>query len=705
MSRFHGRTCLWILLTALATGEIRAVDEPIDQKKPDEPAESREETPPRYEDEITVTGADEPSLTVESPENAAAELARVPGGTGFVDAETYKTGRASTLADALGFSPGVFVQPRFGSDEARLSIRGSGLQRTFHGRGLELLQDGVPLNLADGAFDFQAVEPLSTRYIEVFRGPNGLEHGAATLGGAINYVSPTGHEALPAEARAEGGAFGYMRGQVAAGGVRDQLDYYATLTHSGQDGFREHAVQSTQRFFGNLGLRHSDRRESRVWLTAVRTDSELPGNLTKAQLESDSRQAAAGNVALDQKRDFDLLRLSGRTTFLLSSGRRLDVAAFWSSKQLDHPIFQVLDQDSDDFGVDLRWQSETTLLGHPNRLVIGLRPEIGYLRDERFVNVAGERGAPTAAGDTTSTNLELYAEDHHELRPGLSLIVGVQAAQAERDFEDDFLENGDQSDNQEFSATSPKLGIFWQAGRVALFANAARSFEPPSFGELVNLGGSGLLQLDAQTATSVEAGTRGAAGPVTWDVVLYHAQIDGELLSLNDAVGNPLGTINAQHTVHAGAEVGWELRLPLGSDSLRFRHAYTWSRFEFDGDAAFGDNQLAGMPAHFHRAELLWERPGGLYAGPSFEWVPEKYPVDHANTLFADPYKIFGLKVGYRPAQGIAAFVEGRNLTDATYAATTGVIADARGRDSAQFLPGDGRSFFAGLEYRWGRGR
>ncbi len=384
------------------------------------------------------------------------------------------------------------------------------------------------MNLADGAFDFQAVEPLSTRYIEVFRGPNGLEHGAATLGGAINYVSPTGHDALPAEVRVEGGAFGYQRGQVEAGGVRGGFDYYGSLTHFGQDSFREHAVQSTQRFFGNLGLRHSPRRETRFWISAVRTNSELPGNLTKAQLEDDPRQAAAGNVALDQQRNFDLLRLSGRTTFLLSSTQRLDVSTFWSSKHLDHPIFQVLDQKSDDFG---------------------------------------------------------------------------------------------------------------------------------------------------------------------------------ELLSLNDAVGNPLGTINADRTVHAGAEVGWELRLPLNGDTVRLRHVYIWSRFEFDGDPAFGDNRLAGMPPHFHRAELLWERPAGLYGGPSVEWVPERYPVDHANTLFADPYRIFGLKVGYRPAQGMAAFVEARNLTDEPYAATTGVIADARGRDSAQFLPGDGRSFFAGLEYRWGRGR
>src|SRR5690606_12447386 len=122
-----------------------------------------------------------------------------------------------TLKDALDFAPGVFVQPRFGAEEARLSIRGSGIQRTFHGRGIKLLQDGVPLNLADGGFDFQAVEPLSSRYVEVYRGANALEYGSTTLGGAINFVSYTGHDASPFTARFELGSFESIRGQISSG--------------------------------------------------------------------------------------------------------------------------------------------------------------------------------------------------------------------------------------------------------------------------------------------------------------------------------------------------------------------------------------------------------------------------------------------------------------------------------------------------------
>jgi outer membrane receptor protein involved in Fe transport len=113
-------------------------------------------------DAIEVRGMAQP-FAVDSIAQARERLDERAGGTSLVDGDAYRDGRVSTLTDALGYAPGVFVQSRFGAEEARVSIRGSGLQRTYHGRGLEVLQDGSPLNLADGAFDMQAIEPLARR--------------------------------------------------------------------------------------------------------------------------------------------------------------------------------------------------------------------------------------------------------------------------------------------------------------------------------------------------------------------------------------------------------------------------------------------------------------------------------------------------------------------------------------------------------------
>ena len=123
---------------------------------------------------------------------AKADLERSTGAVNFITAADFGKGRASTVRDMLDHQPGVFIQSRTGQEEARLSIRGSGIQRTFHGRGVLVTQDGLPLNLADGSFDMQNLDPAAYSRILVWRGAGAAGEGSGTLGGAIDFVSFTG---------------------------------------------------------------------------------------------------------------------------------------------------------------------------------------------------------------------------------------------------------------------------------------------------------------------------------------------------------------------------------------------------------------------------------------------------------------------------------------------------------------------------------
>lgn len=648
---------------------------------------------------VVVEGAalgGELSLTLPTLESARRRIDLTPGGAGIVDAADYKTGRASTLQDALGYAPGVFVQPRFGAEESRLSIRGSGLQRTFHLRGIKLLQDGVPVNQADGGGDFQALEVLGARYIEVYRGANALAYGSTSLGGAVNFVSPAGRDAPPLQARLEAGSFEYLRGQVSAAGAQDDTDYYVSLSHFSQDGFRDHARQNNQRLFGHYGGWLTDQLESRVYVALVNTDSELPGNLTRAEMQASPRKAAPTNVTNNYKRDFTLTRISNKTAYEWND-QRLEASVFYTSKDLFHPIFQVLDVVSQDYGAELRYTSAAPLLGRKNSLTVGFSPARGTADDDRFQNVGGQRGARTNESRRTSTNLDFYVENQHYLQPDLALITSAQLSRAARKLQDQFLSDGtDNSVNKTYYGFSPKLGARYEFSPAAqVFTNLSRSFEPPSFGELS--GGPTVTPVRKQTATSWELGTRGHNSGAQWEAVYYRARVRDELLSLNDALGNSLGTINAASTRHQGVELGVDLGFSHGFD---LRQSYLWNDFRFNNDAVYGNNRLAGIPEHFYRAELLYNTAEGYYLGPNLEWSPQRYAVDHANTLFADGYSLPGFKAGYRSKQGVSWFVEGKNLSDETYAATTGVIANASGADSRQFLPGDGRAVYAGIEWK-----
>lgn len=646
------------------------------------------------------------SLTAATVQASREEVWKTPGGAEVIDSERFLQGRSNTMADTFFLSPGVVAQPRFGSDEARLSIRGSGMQRTFHGRGIRLLLDGVPVNLADGGFDMQSIDPLAVDHISVLRGGNALAMGASTLGGAIDYHSSTGRTSPGGAMRLEGGSFDYLRARVAVGVQDGAKDGFFSLSQHYQQGFRDHSEQNNQRLFGNMGWRIADHAETRVYVTAVRSRSELPGSVTKAEMEADPTQAdtsATGAVLFDNRRDYELYRIASKTT-IRNGTDTFDIIAAFAHKDLDHPITPfvgVIDQLSNDVVLGGVFTRESELWGHANRLRVGATFSYGATDNATFANVTGSRGALTADADQTATNIEGFIENQWEIGRGVTAVLGATAAINQR--ENDQNLGAAPSYDHDYENISPKVGLVWERDGWQIFGNLSGSYEPPSFSET----NGALTPNEAQTATTWEVGTRGMHANFRWDATLYASEVKDEFLALVDASGVPLGTTNADRTIHQGVELFGEVDL-LGRDlgskpdhRLFARAAWTYGRFEFDEHAVFGDNTIAGLPPHLIRGELVWENKEGYYAGPTLEWVPVKSYVDHANTLSADPYALVGFKVGRRMESGISWFIEVKNLADETYAATTGVIADAGGVDSRAFLPGEGRCVFAGIEWSW----
>ncbi|MFT4177486.1 MAG: TonB-dependent receptor [Luteolibacter sp.] len=647
--------------------------------------------------ETLVVGATH-STTAPTIEQSREELKKVAGGAEVVEAERFLTGRASTMADTFSFSPGVITQPRFGSDESRLSIRGSGTQRTFHGRGIRVTQDGVPINLADGGFDMQSIDPASADHIRILRGGNAL--GSSTLGGAIDYLSATGLTAPGGSFRIEGGSFDYLRTRLAVGESQGNFDGYFSLSQHYLDGFRDHSQQNNQRLFSNMGWKISDEVETRFYFTAVKSRSELPGNLTKDEMENDARQQDPTNLARDQRRDYELLHIANKTAFTLGSGT-LEVIAAFTHKDLDHPIYQVIDQLSKDTILGATYSRQSESFGKENLLRGGVLYTYGTIHAANFANSNGSRGARIADADQTASNLEAFLEGQQALGYDFTGILGVTASSNTR--KNNVRFGTAQSYDREFHDISPKIGLRWDAGPTQIYGNFSSSYEPPSFSEA----NSSTTANKAQTADTFEIGTRGEYAAIRWDATIYASKLENELLALNDGSGVALGTTNADKTLHHGIELFAEGDL-LGSHwnetpehRLFLRGAWTYGRFKFDGDPAYRDNTIAGLPPHLIRGELIWQNRAGYYAGPTVEWVPVKSYVDHANTLSADPYALLGFKFGRRVEKGLSWFIEAKNLTDETYAATTGVIADSSELDSRNFLPGDGRSFFAGLEWKW----
>lgn len=677
--------------------------------------------------EIVVTASNAPaSLTSPSFQEANQHKVEVPGGMTIRSSTNMDFGRGSSFEDLLSGIPGLTLQSQNGMELTKVSIRGSSILSDDEPLGVIFLLDGFPFNQGDGEVILEDFSLNSIRYAEVFRGANAFKYGAITLGGAVNLVSKTGYDADRFQLRLEGGSFGFTRGEASSGGVEGPLDYYATVTARSRDGFRQHSDENTEDLFSNLGYRFNDHLENRFYLSVTRTDRAVPGGITKEEMEQNPRQVDPVNIEQNLSKQWYYLRLADKITFK-TDNEEADAGAYWWHRNLLERDLSTEDEPdgiqgyySDNFGVLVNSVTRSELFDRRNILTIGMIPTLEIENDANFNNAGGHESGMTAKDREFSINAPAYAEDQQYVTENLSLLAGLQAIYVQRHFTDQFNDtpSGNQSGNLVFRTVNPKVGAIYEfAGKDQVYANFSRSWQPPSFDNMVDFGddpGDSLefTPLQPQRAWTAEIGTRGEAGRFEWELSLYHSWVRDELLDINDAMGVDRGAVNINRAYHQGIEAGLDVDLADsilfttnkngGADHLTLNQTYTLNDFHFQNDPVYHDNRIAGVPIHYYQAELMYEAPCGFYAGPNVQWNITRYPADHANTLFAGGYALLGFKAGFEFKHGLAVFFEARNLTDVHYPSAVDPIPDARTADAAEiFYPGDGRSFYGGISWRW----
>src|SRR5690606_5812503 len=172
---------------------------------------------------------------------AESERARTPGNVTIVEGGSFRQRTVNNMADALRYVPGVWAQSSTGGDGIFLSSRGSNLDATdYDNNGVRLFQDGLPVTAADGNNHNRFMDPMNASRVVVAHGANALTYGASTLGGAIDFITPTARDGAPMQLAFNVGSFGLASARLTAGGVSGDVDGQLTLETKDRDGYREH---------------------------------------------------------------------------------------------------------------------------------------------------------------------------------------------------------------------------------------------------------------------------------------------------------------------------------------------------------------------------------------------------------------------------------------------------------------------------------
>lgn len=671
------------------------------------------------------------STELSEGEAAQAQLKQVPGGTNYVDMASVEQGRVSSNEDVLKYQAGIYAKAA-NNEGTKISIRGSGINRGpgSHASGLYETIDGLPLT-GPGGTPYELKDPLWLSRVEVLRGANGFDRGALALGGAVNYVTRTGYDAPKLRVRYEAGSHGYAQREISSGQVLGDADYYISLTDAEYDGFQQQSAGSGKGVAANFGYRFNPDLETRFYLRYRETANDSPGKLTRQQIEHSPRAANAVNLARDSKRlQPGSTWIANKTTLQLDDNARVEAGLVYHDYPMDlREGTNRLKVAYTDISGTLNYIRQDTLLGRDSKTTVGLRTTQGMPNNgvSEYVRVPAGTTATFAPGTKTrdysylGSDTVLHVSNDLELLPDLWLTTGLAAIYTRRETEVTYPETHAPLSTHDWDY-APRVGLRYDFNpQLQVYGNLSRSVEPPHAWSMIwgsnkffakdsGRPEAGLtregVELQNQTATTLEVGGRGEAWFGQWDLALYHSLVRHELLSVETQAATlntspVVAESNASPTIHQGVELSLTSPLWDGGNAgrLALRQAYTYSNFHYRDDPRFGDNTLPGIPKHYYQTQLRYSHPSGFFSSLNGEYS-SRVAVDYANSYYAKAYGLLGATIGYdAPKQDWQAWIDLRNLTNQRYANTVTPGYDDHGNDMARSTPGDGMGVYAGVSW------
>ncbi len=680
----------------------------------------------------TMLVTDKKETKKDDPKLAATrvEVDQSAGGVTLVDINDLQDRNVSSIADFFRYTPGVWAASQSGNDEVFFSSRGSNLDSTnFDGNGIKLLQDGLPVTAADGNNHNRIIDPLAAQYATVARGANALKYGASTLGGAVDFTTPTAHNSPMARLSLSGGSFGEFLGRGTVSKVfNDKLDGLLTVEGKLWDGYRDHNRQDRVGIYSNVGWQITDSIVNRTFVSYIKNNQQLPGQLTRAQFEENPKQASREALGGNYQLDVETERVANKTTWTIDDRSSLDVGFSYEHQSLYHPIVDKVMVDFDGPGPLLPqevfslfvntkqqdWGSSAryNLYLDDHDILLGMNYGTNSEKGGNYRNDGGKRNGLTNQLRKDANTTEVFAQDHWHINERWTLTPALQGVFAHREVDNvginpitNALTGVNIHPNANYAGINPSLGLMYRFEKNAsAYANVSRLYEPPTNYNLADniTAGAGNKTLKAMEGTSIEIGTRGThefsvLNSMNWDLSLYYSWLNNEILSVSPSPGLSLST-NIDNTIHAGVEglIGGQFALDSkGTHSIAPMLNFTLNHFNFDNNRIYGNNRLAAAPDYFLKGEVLYRHASGFFVGPTFDVVGRRY-ADFTNNYKISGYGLLGMRTGWSNDH-YKVFFEGRNLLDKNYVSSNSVVDN--GTASSQVLnSGAPVSFFGGVE-------
>jgi iron complex outermembrane receptor protein len=613
------------------------------------------------------------------------EIRKVPANVSVITAEQIEKSGATTIPEVLEKLESIQFRSYSGnSSQVGIDMRGFGGDNPF-GKTLIML-DGRRLNRPDmSSINWLQVPLNNVERIEVVRGASSVLYGDAAIGGVINIITKKGEGPPKFNASVIAGSYGLHDERVGVSGSTDKLTYALTGENNYNGGYRDRSKFSSKGGGFDVGYNTSEFLSASLGLSFNKTDYQMPGALTKAQMEQNRKQyqpatpANWANAAPDDDGEDKYTNVNLGIKANMGSVGDITVNFLYGNKDLQTNMAswtwnKYSNTNTDTYGITPKYVLTKDIFGFKNKVVLGL----DYYREPYKKDFFSDRQRTikTSWADLTKESIAYYIRDEFSILNNVILHAGYRSEWASIEGSStDIVTPANNFSNQEkkYQAEAYEAGLTWLIGKQSkIFVKYASVYRIPFLDEIASFNGFGgalfLKTLEMEEGTSKEIGTEFyPLANLKVGVTLFRIDMDEEIQYVYVTPWSGSNQ-NVGETRHDGVEISlsylWEKR-------AKFYGNFTYHKATFENGPNDG-KEMPLVPKRAVNGGIEIYLPYNLMLRPEVRYVSDAYLSgdNDNNTEKLESRTLYNLYLFYKPTFGkfsMTAFFGVENLTDEKY--------------------------------------
>ena len=623
----------------------------------------------------------------------------------------------TNIIDALNTKPGVRMDQR-SPGSYRLSIRGSSLRSPFGVRNVKVYYDGIPYTDPGGNTYLNQLGFYNIQSVEIIKGPASSLYGAGN-GGVLLIRNDVGKFYPGVSVSYNLGSYDLNNLNLNFGFGNEDTHNTINYQHLTSDGYRDHTAMRRDVLTWDAVLKSNEKQELQAHFLFGDLYYQTPGALTKAEYDLNAKSARPA-VGVSPSADQAQAAIYQKT-FLAGFSYDTKINEHWKNttnvygaySQMRNPNFRNYSRTSEPhFGgrtvFEFTKQESKTLWTFHG----GAEFQQSFNTQRVYNNNNGETGALQSDDEIYNNQGFIFLQGIGEFTNGWIATAGASINKLGLDFKR-FSETPTVMHTRNFkNEITPRFALLKKLDKtVSLYGSIARGFSAPTTSEVLPSTNNFNTGLQAESGIDYEFGARGSIvkNKLYFDINAFFYQLKNAIVQRRDMTGADYFD-NAGSAKQNGLETYFSYELinnPLDFFDHIFLHASnTWNNFHYKEfkqiDNDFSGNKLPGVASQTIAAGIDINTKAGLYTNATF-FYSSSIALNDANTDYANPYDLLGLRIGYKNYLSkqicLEIFAGAENIFNEKYSLGN----DINAFGGRYYNVAEGRNFYTGMIFKFNK--